>query len=152
MRGSLSVLALAALCAVPAHAAPASPFSPLTTPPAVADVPDYSPSAPASAPGAFSVLVEFDAEAGTWRLQPFRALEFQAPAEESLDRSFDGLHEEPLEGGGWRMDLGGRFMDHLVVRIDACGRVRLSCVDELASARAIVNAGPEACGEGPVER
>lgn len=85
--------------------------------------------APVVTPGTASMLIELDPETHEWRLRAVSGPLEIAPADDpSLERSFEGLVEEPLPGGGVMVDLHGRFMDHAVVRLDADGRPVYGCV------------------------
>jgi hypothetical protein len=47
---------------------------------------------------------------------------------EKLSRKSDDLHEEPLPGGGFMVDLRGRFHTLLVAKVEADGELRTRCV------------------------
>ena len=41
----------------------------------------------------------------------------------------EGLWQEPLPGGGYRVDLQGRFVSATVATLDAEGRLTTRCVE-----------------------
>ena len=85
--------------------------------------------APAAAPGAAALRVEWDAESGAF--VPVRASDKAAIAAamaRSLNRSVDGLTTETLPAGGERLDLQGRFRSLSIAVTDPDGTVRTGCV------------------------
>jgi len=138
-RGLLAAL-LASLLTLPALAGdpgetgervpPEVPAEPSPAAASTAEVPD----------AAAGLLVVVDPETGEIVDQPSQA-ELGAVSEafaRSLDRSDEGLVRQPLEGGGWIVDLKGRFRHALVARPTGDGGFELLCPAEAEAAAEIL--------------
>ena len=49
---------------------------------------------------------------------------------ERLSRFQEDLVEVPLEGGGYKVDLRGRFRSETVARLDENGELQIDCVTD----------------------
>ncbi len=87
-------------------------------------------------PGLGGLVVGIDPETG--QLGPATALqrlELLGPEANMLSRSTVGLVETPLAGGGFSIDLQGRFQDLSYVRRAPDGRLVFGCTEDLATLR-----------------
>lgn len=81
--------------------------------------------------GGAGVRVAIDPATGELGLpSPEQARLLGAAEEAALSRSSVGLHQVYLPDGTVMIDLQGRFMDYLVARVDASGKLRVGCVDD----------------------
>jgi hypothetical protein len=88
--------------------------------------------APAAALGAGGRIVALDPETGQLgepSPEQLRALRTDAGIA-SVSRSEEGLVETRLTDGTVILDLGGRFQDHVVARIDRNGRLIYDCIHD----------------------
>lgn len=139
-RDGLALGALVAACALFA-AGPASASG--SRQPAAA--PASGTPAIADRTGVFALRVERDAETGGWSL-PKLAKEVSRDALEAdfaLNQSSDGLVTESLEGGGFAINLQGRFQSYSVARFGANGAVEFGCDDSPLSLYRWLVATPE---------
>lgn len=104
----------------------------------------------AERPGTFDVRVARDPETGGWTLAPFAgaadaALD-RAPspdAQMAINQSSIGLVTKALPGGGWTMDLQGRFQSYSVARQDVVGNLHFDCSEDPLSLFAWLTTVPE---------
>ena len=91
----------------------------------------------AERPGLAHVLIARDPESGGWTLAPLvvrserEALELDAAM--AINQSVDGLVTEALPGGGYAMDLEGRFQSYSLARRDAAGVTLFGCEGDALS-------------------
>jgi hypothetical protein len=88
--------------------------------------------APAAALGAGGRIVALDPETGQLgepSPEQLRALRTAAGIA-SVSRSEEGLVETRLTDGTVILDLGGRFQDHIVARLDRNGRLIYDCIHD----------------------
>ena len=62
--------------------------------------------------------------------QPGEGTDPLAVAPERLSRFQEDLVEEPLEEGGYKVDLRGRFRSETVARIDENGELTIDCITD----------------------
>jgi hypothetical protein len=90
----------------------------------------------APAAGSAGVRVAIDPETGELGLpSPEQARALSAAEATALSRSSVGLHQVFFPDGTVMIDLQGRFMDYLVARRDASGRLRVGCANDAAGIR-----------------
>jgi hypothetical protein len=87
------------------------------------------PSPPAVAPEAGGLTIYIDPQTGTIRPDPAPGtvpLQLTPQERNALSTSHEGLVEvpSPVPGGGFKIDLQGRFQSSLFFTIDANGKVR----------------------------
>jgi len=117
-----NALIFATFIAAPVALTPfaASAATPARGTPAVADRPTLA-----------ALRIARDPETGGWTLAPLPSGAVKLPAtlaeQMALNQSDVGLLSEPLPGGGWTMDLQGRFQSYEVARRDAAGGLRYDC-------------------------
>ena len=113
-----SALVLSLLGALPAAAAAASGTSSI-----------------ADRPGVAELRIARDPETGEWGLAPLgeeNALGRGVSPDEqiAINQSAAGLVTEALPGGGWAMNLQGRFQSYSIARRDASGATRFDCSED----------------------
>lgn len=103
----------------------------------------------AERPGVADVRVARDPETGGWTLAPLGAdaasLD-RAPSPEAqmaINQSSAGLVTEALPGGGWKMDLQGRFQSYSIAREDVLGHLHYDCGEDPVSLFAWLTSMPE---------
>jgi hypothetical protein len=97
---------------------------------AVAPAPAQAPAtAPARAPAAGAGLVAFVDLATGKLVEPsaadMAALALAPEIQYALNMSTDGLREVPLPGGGYKLDMQGRFQSMLVATVGPDGKLRM---------------------------
>jgi hypothetical protein len=94
----------------------------------VADTPATPP------PAAAGMVVAIDPETGQLGMPTSEQLLELSPLEmNAASRSSEGLHEIALPGGGFAIDLQGRFQEFVIVETGPDGRLRQRCVDDHAA-------------------
>jgi hypothetical protein len=93
---------------------------------------------PISAP-----LVTVAVEPETGALLPAVLPPSSAAERSAALRSFEGLREVRLAGGGVMVDLQGRFQEYAVVGIGPDGCLRLACVNDAPGLRAWWSGAPD---------
>lgn len=82
-------------------------------------------------PGAAGMVVGLDAETGQYgAASRAQLLELTALEQEMISRSDEGLVERPLPGGGFGIDLQGRFQEFVIVSIGPNGKLLYQCLDD----------------------
>ncbi len=98
---------------------------------AAAAIPARGTPVVAERPTVAALRIARDPETGGWTLAPLPSSAVKLPAtleeQMALNQSDVGLLSEPLPGGGWTMDLQGRFQNYEVVRRDAAGGLHYDC-------------------------
>ena len=140
-RRSLTALLATAACfawvARPAFSAENAPIASGPVPATQATSESRSPAgnpaaAPQSAPGQ---RVHIDPQTGRFLKEPPAGrppLSLSPQTRNAMSTSHEGLAEEPstVPGGGYKLDLKGRFRSPLFATIDADGKVRTRHLDE----------------------
>lgn len=89
-----------------------------------------SATAAALPPGTAGMVVGLDAETGQYgAASRAQLLELTAMEQEMISRSDEGLVEQPLPGGGFGIDLQGRFQEFVIVTLGADGKLVYQCLD-----------------------
>lgn len=88
-------------------------------------------AAPIATPGFAGMVVGLDAETGAFGpASQKQLLELTAMEQEMISRSDEGLVEYPLTGGGYGLDLRGRFQEFVIVTIGRDGKPVFHCLDD----------------------
>ncbi len=113
----------------------------------------YAPATPpAKTAGQAGLVVVRDAETGLLRApegQELQVLEGQMRS--MFSDSAEGLEEYPLPGGGFGMNLDGRFQTAAVARVGANGKVEWICADTAKQAATFMKAKPVSAPAAPAE-
>lgn len=92
------------------------------------------PSAESSAPaGAAGMTVYIDPQTGALLSAPAPGsvpLQLSPRERNALSTSHQGLVEVPLPGGGYKLDLQGRFQNPLIATVGADGKVKMQHLSE----------------------
>jgi hypothetical protein len=101
--------------------------------PAAATPPKAPPPTPRilALPGPFGMVVAIEPETGSLVMPTPEQMRLLTPAEEAgLLRTSEGLVETRRADGTVMVDLQGRFMEYLVLRLGLLGLPSVSCLDD----------------------